>query len=209
MVLDHHAHLLVTGHHDFAHAVAGISDIHPRFVHLPRQVEEPVPGVRALLASRALLPVHHLIKPARADPVEQRPEGSRLRIVQMRQEHGLGIPVPDLLRTHIYRLSLRIDVQKELGRVLNSRGRCQRVPAPDQREKSDSVQLKQEGTGHAEEVAHHKIRSPRCGQFGKAVEYIERVEAFLGDQVVDGHRKSLEPVGQLNMNRFDLRASLR
>ncbi len=45
-----------------------------------RQIKEPVPGVCALFAAGPLLPVHHLIKPACADPVQQRPEGSGLRV---------------------------------------------------------------------------------------------------------------------------------
>ena len=204
---DHLPHFLITGHHNPAHLVAGIRYIHPGFMHLPCQVEKPVPGVCALLTARPLLPVHHLVEPARANPIQQRFERTVLRIIQMRQEHSLRFPVPHLFRAHINGFSLRIDIQEKLGRILDFCCRSQRVPAPDQRKESDCIQLEQEWAGHAEKIAHHKIRSPGCGQFGKTVEDIERVKAFLCNQVMNGHRKCLEPVRQFNMYRFDLRMS--
>ena len=74
VLLDHHPHLLVTGHHDLTHTVAGSGDIHPRLMHLSCQIEKTVPGIRALFTPGTLLPVHHLVEPARADPVQERSE---------------------------------------------------------------------------------------------------------------------------------------
>ena len=65
--------------------------------------EEPVPGVHILLLQRALAAVHHLIEAAGLHAVLDRPDRSIRRLVQMRQEHGFGTPVPHLLGTDIHR----------------------------------------------------------------------------------------------------------
>ena len=74
------------------------------------------------------------------------------------------------------------------------------MPAADHREVGDRIQLEQERTGEMEEISHHQVGCPRLLQFGKTVKNIKGVFAFLLDQVVDIHRKSLKPVGELHGN---------
>ena len=126
----------------------------------------------------------------------------------MRQEHGVRVPVPHLLRADIDRfpLRVRIYVQEQLGGIHNLGNRVKGMPASDDREKGHRVQDKQEGAGHPEEVAHHHVRGPGGLQFRKTVKHIEGIPAFLLDCLMDLHSEGFKPVRQRHTDPFYLRA---
>ena len=206
---DQSPHLLIAAHHNFTHTRAGLRDIHPALMHLLRKAKEPVPGIRVFFGAGSLESVHHLIEPAHLNTVQQRPDGAGHRVILMRQKHCLQVPPPDLFRADVNRPPVRIDIQKQLCRVLDfGNGLC-RMSAPDQRKEGDRIQLKQKRTGDAEEIAHHQIRRPGSLQFRQAVKNVESVPAGFRNQVVDRDRERLKPVRQFNVYCPDLRMAFR
>ena len=172
----------------------------PVFMQQLRLVEEPIPGIHVLLLQRPLAFVHHLIEAAGLHAV---PDGLNLprgRTVQVRQEHGVGIPVPYLLREDIHKIVFRvgIQVQEQLGGVEDSIDGVKGMPPPDDGEKGHCVQDEQERAGNPEEVAHHQVGGPGGLQFRKAVEHVESVFSFLFNDPMNLARESLEPMGKRN-----------
>ena len=115
MLLDHLTHLLISGHHDITHSGAFFRHIHAIFIHEFGSIEESVPRIRILLLGRPLRQSERLIKPAGFHAVEYRSELPVLRIIRMRKEHGIGISVPDLLRTHVNILFICVNIEEKLG----------------------------------------------------------------------------------------------
>ena len=217
MRLDHLPKPLISGHHNIAHTAALFRNIQTRGVFLLRAIKKPIPGIRILISSASLLPVHSLIKAAGLHTVQNRSKDPVFRIIVMRQQHGLCVTVPHLLRANIHTgaptrflrkrfstfRSVRIYIQKYLRCITNPGNRLERVHSANQRKISHRIQAEQIRTGYTEKVAHHHICRPCRLQLRQAVKHIKSIVSFLFNQIVDLHRKIFKPVGQLNLRDFD------
>ena len=208
MLLHHLPHLRVTGHHDIAHSAAAIRNIRTALMHDLRVVEEPIPGIDVLLLRRALGMPQGLVEPAGLNAIQNRAKGPALLLIDVRQEHGIRIPIPDLLRTDIDMPLIGIHIDKELSRIQDLIDGLNRMLAPDDGEESNGVQDKKEGAGNTEEIPHHQIRGPRRLEFRQAVEDIEGIQTFPLDHIVDLHGEILKPMGQRDLHPLHLRALL-
>ena len=208
MLFDHFTHLRIPGHHDIAHLITVLCDIHAAVAQQSGPAEEFIPGIGILLLCRPLGLAQGKIETAGLHAVQNRPEMSVFGIVDMGQEHGVGIPVPYLFRTDINILFVRVDIKEKLGGIQDLVDGLHGMPASDDRKEGDGIQDKEEGACDSEEIPHHKVRGPGRLQFRKTVKYIESVIAFLFNYVMYGDRKVLKSVGQGNINPFDLRALL-
>ena len=204
--LDHLAHFFVARHHDVAHSRAFSGDINPAAVEHFYAVKILVPGVRILFLGRTLRPAEGLVKAARYNAVENGTEMPAFGLEGMGKEHGVGVSVPDLFGAHINFPVVRINVKEQLRRVEYLIDRLHGVLSADDGEISHGVQNEQERACYAEEIAHHQVRGP-CGlQLGKTVKNIERVFAFLLDDIMDVHGEILETVGERDVDRLYARS---
>ena len=96
----------------------------------------------------------------------------------MGQEHGLGIAVPDLIRPHIYIFRIGVHVQEELCGIPYFCDSLEGVFSPYQRKERHRIKDKEIGTGHLEEIPHHKVRGPGSLQLRQAVKDVEGVPSF-------------------------------
>ena len=123
----------------------------------------------------------------------------------MRQEHRVGIPVPDLLGTHVDISVIRIYIDKKLCCIKYLIDRINRVFASYNREESNCIEDKKERACDLEKVAHHEVCCPRGLKFRQAVENIESIKTFLLYNVMDIDSESLESVRQGNRDSLYLR----
>ena len=209
VLFDHDPEALVPGHHDVTHAAALLRHIHAVLMHGLSQVEEAVPAVHVPPVRAGGILLQELVEMAGGDPVQDRLEIACPRVVPMGEEHGFGVAVPDLVRADVDLGLVRVHVQKQLGGIPDLGDGLEGMLPPDQREKGHRIQGKQIGAGYLEEVPHHQVRRPGCLQLREAVEHIEGVVALLPDDLMDRHRKGLEPVGELHVHDLDPRPLLK
>ena len=208
MLPDQCAQAFITGHHDIAHPDTLLVHGDPVLMQDSDLVEEAVPGVHILFFQRPLEAIHDLVEPAGLHAVPDGNDGALRRAVEMGQEHGIGGTVPDLLRTDIDVLAVRIgiDVEEQLGCTDDLVDGIEGMAAADDREEGDRIQDEQEGTCDPEEVAHHQVRGPGSLQLRQAVEDIEGILSLLFNDLMDLDGEGLEPVGQGNDHALHFRA---
>ena len=89
MLFYHLSHLLIPGHHDIAHHVAGLCHIHMAVILELCRIKKLIPEINILILPRSLEIIKKLIETAGLDAIKDWPEGSFIFFVNMRKEHSL------------------------------------------------------------------------------------------------------------------------
>ena len=138
--------------------------------------------------------IKKLIETAGLDAIKDWPEGSFIFFINMRKEHSLWIPVPDLLRAYINIFRIRIYIKKKLRRSEDLIDCVKRMLSLYYREKRNSVENKEERTRNPKEIPHHEVSSPAYLQLWQAVKNIEGILSFFFNDIMYIYGERLKAV---------------
>ena len=191
---DHRPQGLVPGDHDAAHAVTGFRDVDTVLVQELVLLEEAVPEVLVRLGAVRQGLVHDLVEPARDDAAHDGLEGVDLLVVDVGQEHGRSVPLPDFDRADEDVFVVRKDVEEDGRPVADVRHAVEGVHRPHDGEIRDGVLFLGQFPDEGEEVTDEQVRGPGRLQVRQAVEDVVGLFRHGLDEFVERDREPLEPL---------------
>ena len=145
-----------------------------------------------MLHGMLLLSTKSLVESTGPYTIKNRSESVKFPIVNMWQKHSVGISVPHLFRSNIYIVLIFKYIKEKLCGIKNLAYCRLRVLASYNRKEGNSIKDKEEGAGHSEEIAHHKVGRPCRLKLRQTIKYIKSVSSFPLNVIVDSYRKILK-----------------
>ena len=172
--------------------------------HLGGIEKETIPIVELALRGLAFAPLEVRVESGRVAAVDH--GAKRLALVNMRQEHGRRLALPDLDRLQVAAAFGPSDIDQNLRGLADACHGGVAVAAREQAEIGNRVEPIKVGTDDLEEIADHQVGGPGREQIGETVEDVEGAASVVRDQAVDVAGEGLEAAQGVDRDDLDARS---